>query len=122
MNNSDISILSYLLLGYKGSGRSRSWCHNSRIRSEYFELRKIQLINDILWTESKKIDDFDDYMFRLRPESNTRNPWFREYWHKLTGCPLNAQNNMKETNSRHCGKVGIFFFSTFCTFNHLFFK
>ena len=25
-------------------------------------------------------------MFSLRPGTNTRNPWFRDYWHKLTGC------------------------------------
>ena len=25
-------------------------------------------------------------MFRLQPKSNLRNPWFGEYWHKLTDC------------------------------------
>ena len=25
-------------------------------------------------------------MFRLQPKSNVRNPWFGEYWHKLTDC------------------------------------
>ena len=38
------------------------------------------------FAESKKIEDFDEYMFSLRPGTNTRNPWFRDYWHKLTGC------------------------------------
>ena len=37
-------------------------------------------------SESKKIEEFDEYMFRLQPKSNVRNPWFGEYWHKLTDC------------------------------------
>ena len=36
--------------------------------------------------ESKRIEDFDEYMFSLHPKSNIRNPWFRDYWQKLTGC------------------------------------
>ena len=48
--------------------------------------------------ESKKIDDFDEYMFGLRPATNTRNPWFREYWHKLTGCSGGRE-------SRFCDEV-----------------
>ncbi len=37
--------------------------------------------------ESKEIQDFNEYMFRLRPEFNTRNPWFLDYWLALTSKP-----------------------------------
>ena len=64
--------------------------------------------NDLFAAESKKIDDFDAYMFGLRPESNKRNPWFREYWHKLTGCPVNTQTRRNKADKRFCGKVKIY--------------
>ncbi|XP_023338104.1 metabotropic glutamate receptor, partial [Eurytemora carolleeae] len=36
--------------------------------------------------ESKLIPEFDEYMFNLNPEKNTRNPWFLHYWQIITGC------------------------------------
>ena len=50
------------------------------------ELEKVAAGAITVELESKKIEDFDEYMFRLNPETNTRNPWFRDYWQKLTGC------------------------------------
>ena len=40
-------------------------------------------------------------MFSLRPGTNTRNPWFRDYWHKLTGC------GHQRPEERFCDQVGI---------------
>ena len=37
---------------------------------------------------SKRIAEFDDYMAELTPFSNTRNPWFREYWETIFQCGL----------------------------------
>ena len=48
--------------------------------------------------ESKKIEDFDEYMFGLSPENNTRNPWFRDYWQKLTGC-LHRNGSQKRASA-----------------------
>lgn len=28
----------------------------------------------------RNLDGFDSYFKALRPENNTRNPWFSEYW------------------------------------------
>ena len=53
------------------------------------------------FAESKKIEDFDEYMFSLRPGTNTRNPWFRDYWHKLTGC------GDQRPEERFCDQVDI---------------
>ena len=53
--------------------------------------------------ESKKIEDFDEYMFRLSPENNTRNPWFRDYWQKLTKClPRNGSQNRALAGEKLC--------------------
>lgn len=38
--------------------------------------------------QSKRIPDFDDYVSRLTPDSNSRNPWFREYWEQVFSCRL----------------------------------
>nr|XP_054752817.1 metabotropic glutamate receptor 1-like [Lytechinus pictus] len=32
--------------------------------------------------------DFDSYYFNLRPENNTRNPWFRGFWQERFNCLL----------------------------------
>lgn len=38
--------------------------------------------------QSKKIPGFDDYMARLTPDNNRRNPWFGEYWEEVFDCTL----------------------------------
>lgn len=37
---------------------------------------------------SEHIPHFDEYMARLTPENNRRNPWFGEYWEEVFGCTL----------------------------------
>lgn len=37
---------------------------------------------------SPPISDFDAYYSSLRPHSNTRNPWFREFWQEKFECFL----------------------------------
>ena len=65
-------------------------------------------IETLYFIESKKIEDFDEYMFGLKPSSNTRNPWFREYWQKLTGCQGDnerSENFGSRKSQQQCGKV-----------------
>ncbi|XP_055922412.1 metabotropic glutamate receptor isoform X1 [Eupeodes corollae] len=38
--------------------------------------------------QSELIQDFDDYMMSLSPQTNTRNPWFEEYWEDTFDCVL----------------------------------
>jgi hypothetical protein len=37
---------------------------------------------------SPNVTDFDDYYFSLNPYTNTRNPWFREFWQHRFNCTL----------------------------------
>jgi len=39
---------------------------------------------------SPEIDDFDDYYFRLKPNNNSRNPWFQEFWQERFRCHING--------------------------------
>ncbi|XP_045107774.1 metabotropic glutamate receptor-like isoform X2 [Portunus trituberculatus] len=39
---------------------------------------------------SDVVKGFDTYMSRLTPHTNTRNPWFEEYWEKFFGCHLSS--------------------------------
>ena len=65
------------------------------------ETLKRKIFQNILISESKKIEEFDEYMFRLQPTSNTRNPWFGEYWHKLTDCQKG------DNLTPHCQQVNV---------------
>jgi hypothetical protein len=38
---------------------------------------------------SPNVTDFDDYYFKLNPYTNTRNPWFREFWQHRFNCSIN---------------------------------
>uniref|UniRef100_A0A1B0FA03 G-protein coupled receptors family 3 profile domain-containing protein n=1 Tax=Glossina morsitans morsitans TaxID=37546 RepID=A0A1B0FA03_GLOMM len=55
--------------------------------------------------QSEYIGDFDRYMKELTPETNTRNPWFNEYWQATFNCvlaeDLSNQNGMKRCDKRY---------------------
>ncbi|XP_071549706.1 metabotropic glutamate receptor 5-like isoform X2 [Panulirus ornatus] len=38
--------------------------------------------------QSWPVAEFDDHYFRLEPDNNTRNPWFREFWQMRFNCSL----------------------------------
>lgn len=38
--------------------------------------------------QSDHIPEFDEYMQRLTPARNARNPWFDEFWEDFFGCKL----------------------------------
>jgi hypothetical protein len=37
---------------------------------------------------SPNVTDFDDYYFSINPYTNTRNPWFREFWQHRFNCTM----------------------------------
>ncbi|KAK3587574.1 hypothetical protein CHS0354_004866 [Potamilus streckersoni] len=54
--------------------------------------------------------EFANYIKNLRPESNTRNPWFREFWNGYFQCDFKNTFNVKYRNT--C-KVNLAFDDTF---------
>lgn len=58
------------------------------------QLRLVDGIEDVaegaitVELQSEFIQDFDDYMVSLTPATNTRNPWFEEFWEDTFGCKL----------------------------------
>ncbi|KAJ3602050.1 hypothetical protein NHX12_029810, partial [Muraenolepis orangiensis] len=40
------------------------------------------------WLASYPIREFEDYFTKLNPYTNTRNPWFKEFWEHKFGCSL----------------------------------
>ena len=47
---------------------------------------------------------------RLRPNENLRNPWFRDYWQKLTGC---LDRNSSGWQPFRCGQLWLDVFFSF---------
>lgn len=50
---------------------------------------------------SPKIADFDEYFNNLNPYTNSRNPWFKEFWAKTYDCTFN-DNLVKEKGFKRC--------------------
>uniref|UniRef100_A0A1A9Z264 G-protein coupled receptors family 3 profile domain-containing protein n=1 Tax=Glossina pallidipes TaxID=7398 RepID=A0A1A9Z264_GLOPL len=53
--------------------------------------------------QSEYIGDFDRYMKELTPETNTRNPWFNEYWQATFNCIL-AEDLSNQNGIKRCDK------------------
>ena len=56
---------------------------------------------------SNPIQSFDTYFRSLRPEENTRNPWFREFWEWKFKCRLPGivgEEDGEEYNTTCTGK------------------
>ena len=65
------------------------------------------LVNDVgTWlairTELNLVKDFAVHLAQLRPETNERNPWYREFWEQMencqTDCPSMKQIHRSTTN------------------------
>lgn len=50
---------------------------------------------------SPKIADFDEYFNNLNPYTNSRNPWFKEFWAKTYDCTFN-DNPVQEKGFKKC--------------------
>lgn len=53
-----------------------------------------------LKTKRQRLTPFYDYFFSLKPDNNTRNPWFKEYWENHFRCRLS--NTSGEVFTRRC--------------------
>lgn len=42
--------------------------------------------------KSVQVKSFEEYFMKLHPKTNTRNPWFTEYWEKHFDCSLKGTN------------------------------
>ena len=51
------------------------------------------------------IKEFNDYFKNLRPQTNTRNPWFLEYWQEQFNCTIN-RSTLKDSklSLRECSE------------------
>ena len=54
---------------------------------------------------SPPISGFDDYYFSLRPDTNTRNPWFREFWQQKFGCYIDGPDRDRRYTDPCTGDV-----------------
>ncbi|XP_037942460.1 metabotropic glutamate receptor-like [Teleopsis dalmanni] len=54
--------------------------------------------------QSELIEDFDNYMHKLTPYTNQRNPWFREYWEEIFNCALRKTATPSANNSNNLDK------------------
>ncbi|XP_044738786.1 metabotropic glutamate receptor 5-like [Chrysoperla carnea] len=48
---------------------------------------------------SPYVHSFDDYYFNLRPDTNLRNPWFKEFWQVKFSCRFPDDNNNPGTST-----------------------
>jgi hypothetical protein len=57
---------------------------------------------------SPNVTDFDEYYFNLNPYTNTRNPWFREFWQERFNCAIYGHHDnssaFSEKSSETAGK------------------
>lgn len=56
---------------------------------------------------SPKIADFDQYFNSLNPYTNTRNPWFKEFWSKTFDCTFD-ETEVQSKGFRKCTGLIIF--------------
>lgn len=53
-------------------------------------------------TEQNLVKEFTEHLAKLRPETNDRNPWYREFWEQMencqTDCPSMKQIHRSTTN------------------------
>jgi len=53
--------------------------------------------------EATVIPEFDSYFRNLRPDTNHRNPWFREYWEMIHNCRwANPTNPITDPSVKFC--------------------
>jgi hypothetical protein len=56
---------------------------------------------------SPNVTDFDDYYFGLNPYTNSRNPWFREFWQQRFNCTMRDDyGNRTATHNETTAEIG----------------
>lgn len=53
------------------------------------------------------VRDFDDYFRSLKPKTNTRNPWFAEFWESRFNCSFANFSNADENDVMHSAATEI---------------
>jgi len=48
--------------------------------------------------QTTPLPEFDRYFRQLRPATNHRNPWFREYWERAHGCTFDVEEGVDGTD------------------------
>lgn len=90
-----------------------SFAHYLSIFSDGWADRKdvVQELEEEAWggislrIRSPPVKDFDAYFKALRPRTNTRNPWFDEFWEDRFNCSLNDS----DTSRALCTGTIVFF-------------
>ena len=54
---------------------------------------------------SPYVESFDQYYFSLHPDTNTRNPWFREFWQFRFNCTLPPRGTSVESAIAAANKI-----------------
>jgi len=50
--------------------------------------------------QTSQLPEFDTYFRRLRPSTNDRNPWFREYWERAHECRFDVDELRRNSTVR----------------------
>ena len=53
---------------------------------------------------SPPINNFDEYYHALKPDTNKRNPWFREFWQEKFECYIKGEDRDPRYNKRCSGQ------------------
>ncbi|XP_050297132.1 metabotropic glutamate receptor 5-like isoform X2 [Anthonomus grandis grandis] len=61
---------------------------------------------------SPLVKPFDEYYSSLKPETNTRNPWFREFWEKKFKCKLKGEDSSLSAESTESWGESVYSSST----------
>ena len=51
------------------------------------------------------VENFEEYFLKLRPSTNTRNPWFAEYWEDFFQCRLRGSLETPFNQVRHDSEI-----------------
>ncbi|XP_031558729.1 metabotropic glutamate receptor 3-like [Actinia tenebrosa] len=82
------------------------WLASDFWGSKFIHLRGLEdvangAISIELKTKRQRLTPFYDYFFSLKPENNTRNPWFKEYWENHFRCRLSNTSDVPFTRRCH---------------------
>lgn len=64
-------------------------------------LEEVALNTITVLPKTVELKAFSDHFYKLRPKTNTRNPWFKEFWERHFNCSIE-----KETNGE-CSKLNL---------------
>ena len=60
--------------------------------------------------EAKEVPEFKDYFLKLKPHTNRRNIWFKQFWEETFECSLKNRSNVKLCTGKEELKEGVGYF------------